>query len=250
MISILLTNSFYVPKYKEPNNPPVTRTTILLKVASIALATLAFYTLQWRHSIASAGLIALTLSSVTWLSETYLRQASSFPTTTPNWFNTKSFRGPDLLRLFTLIFCSHMILGLARNPSSDKQYVQQLILKREPRILFLAVISAPICEEILFRGFLKERLEDACYLFSKFITPLSNETVQWISNIGQAIIFGYGHMHEKQTRFINAAVFILTSLSGFLDGWTKYVESTLISPIAIHMMNNSSLTASLLFFNR
>lgn len=253
MIDCLSFTELFVPYSEEEleKKSIATRRDILLKVAAVALASFAFFTLQRRLSMAQAGLIAGGLSSLTWLSEVFLRQDPSYPRTTPNWFNTKSFHSIELALLVCFAACVNLIAGMIFSwlNISIGQYVQELIKKRDPRILFVGPFVAPICEEILFRGFLKERLEDGCFLFSRFILPLSDDCIEGISNIGQAIIFGAAHVNAMQTRLVNAFIFTATSLIGFGLGCKKYLEASLISCIGEHMTINTCVTARLLIFN-
>lgn len=151
---------------------------------------------------------------------------------------------------FCAVLCVNLIAGaiFAYLNISIGQHVQELIKKKEPRILLIATITAPICEEILFRGFVKERMEDLCTIFSKTVKPLSGLSVQVISNIGQAFIFGLAHRHKKQTDIANALIFCATTQIGFGLGCVKDYASTLVSPICLHATLNISVVSRLLIF--
>lgn len=230
--------------------PPLSKTGILLKVATVALAAIAFFTIQQRQSLGTACAIAGTMSTLTGLSEYYLRQDPSFPRSASNWFNTQSLHGKELVVFFCGALCANLIAGIIFSfmNISIGQHVQELIKKRDLRILLIATVIAPFCEEILFRGFLKERIEDACALFSRFVKPLSDDFVEQVSHLGQSLIFGYAHIHPMQTLRANILIFFNTSLIGFSLGSVKDYCSTLVSPICIHMTINTTVTARLLLF--
>lgn len=223
---------------------------VFLKVSAVGIATIAFLMLQMQRTFAVACTIAGVVSSITLLSEYFLRRDDSFPNTTSNWFSTESMNGKQLFAFVGSMLVASMLAGFifSRMKFSVGQHVQELIKKGGTRIVVLATVVAPICEEILFRGFLKERFEDACYLFSRFIHPLSNTTVKKISNACQAIIFGAVHMNGKQTFKANALIFVVTTYIGSWVGGIKDRESTLITPIGYHMGLNTSVVVRLLTF--
>lgn len=248
--SLRFTDLFF-PSSVKIKISSVTKNHILLKVTSVALAALAFFTLQYGYTLAQAGVIAGTLSSLTWLSEIFLRQDRSFRCKTPNWYNTKSLDRKVMIEFLVTVLCVNVIYGMAFSyfNISIGQHVQELIKKGSLRILLIAIVVAPISEEILFRGFLQERLEDGCYLFSRFITPLSSKCVKRVSNISQAIIFGLSHVNERQTPLANALILASTTLMGYGFGGIKNLEASLFSSIFTHMSINTSVTARLLVFN-
>lgn len=223
-----------------------------LKIASIAIATFALFSAQLRFSLAFASMMTATFTSLTALSEYFLRRNSTIPIAGSNWFSTERVSGKKLLTDFCIILSINLIAGLIFSflNISIGQYAQELIKKRDLRTLLIAPIIAPICEEILFRGFLKERLEDGCTLFSRFIKPISDDTNKLLSNVGQAILFGIGHMNALQTRAMNVFIFCATSLVGFIAGYKKDLSSSLIPPICTHMSINTGVTTRLLIFNR
>lgn len=225
-----------------------TQRDIILKTASVAIAAFVFMAVQMRSSIGKACAIAGTLSTLTWLSEHYLRQDPSYPRSVSNWFHTQHVHSEDLIKFFCFTLCANLIAGIVLSllNISIGQHVQELIKKRELRILIIACIVAPVCEEILFRGFLKERIEDACTLFSKSVRPLSDDSVMQVSRLGQSLIFGYVHMNSMQTRKANAIIFLATALFGYGWGEIKEHASTLVIPICFHSAVNTSVTVRLL----
>lgn len=92
-----------------------------------------------------------------------------------------------------------------------------LRLQAQPVLAFvLFVISAPVLEEVLFRGIL--------------LTGLLRNYRPWVA-IGQsALLFGLFHLNPVQT--------VSAGLMGLLLGWLYYRTRSLLLTIALHALNN------------
>ncbi len=109
-------------------------------------------------------------------------------------------------------------------PDPYKNYYEQLkeLLYPDNLIdLIFTLVSvgliAPICEELLFRGFLLDYL----LRYNNFL----------ISNIFQSILFGIAHMNPFQLLY---AIPI-----GFLFGWFYYKTKNFLIPILLHIATNT-----------
>lgn len=102
----------------------------------------------------------------------------------------------------------------------------------------MTTVIAPIVEEILFRGFLKEWLEGGCDLINRHIYATSQESQHHISNFAQAIVFGAIHMMSKN-KIENALLFASLGIMGVIQGqWKRYEEGSLLTPIKQHIKQN------------
>ncbi len=91
----------------------------------------------------------------------------------------------------------------------------------------IATLVDPISEEILFRGFLLERLEDLGF---------SENKSDWL----QAVLFSAAHMPLIQgiQEGMGIFVFFLISLTGWVLSRYKREGKSLIAPMAIHSAVN------------
>lgn len=113
------------------------------------------------------------------------------------------------------------------------------ISENQLKMIPMAILIAPIVEEILFRGLLKEWIEVGCGLIGRHIYAMSKESQHHISNIAQAILFGAGHMISKN-KIENAIAFAILGIMGVIQGlWKKYEEGSLLTPIKMHIFQNT-----------
>jgi membrane protease YdiL (CAAX protease family) len=207
-----------------------------VKVTAVALASLLYFGPIW----------ALALAGMTLCSELSLRSNQE-----SNWFNTHSFSVYKLVEdawtnvegrlVIVIAWVALITLGLAIIPASPIQVkLAEMALETPLLFLFKAIVLAPICEEILFRGYLQERLEDSMNLFSRHIYTLPKDTEKNLASVGQAAIFGCAHITGGQ---VNDAVRWVVALSlgwtGFVWGQRKQEEDSLMLPMASHALNNT-----------
>jgi membrane protease YdiL (CAAX protease family) len=133
-------------------------------------------------------------------------------------------------------------LSIAMGTAPMQNVVVQL-MNRNVRMIFLVTVSAPIAEEILFRGFLQERIEDVITLVGRVICPVSKAVKKYVSLFLQAVVFGLVHIPGKQV--VETAkkihVFIAITITGLWLGWRKNKDKSLLSPIAIHASQNTGV---------
>ncbi len=235
--------TFFLPKTTEGQQV----LTATLKTAAVALACIPLL----------GAKIALICGGITFVSEIFFRGSPDNPQT--NWFNTKSITigaiGKKLFELFvgslliSLGFGALRMVGIL--PLAAAGPVQRVVsegMKKPLEFAFKAIIQAPIVEEILFRGFLQERLEDIGHFFSKTICPIPRKMVQKIANVAQAIFFGYCHIIGGQV--IPAAKWLVMAVTGYVGyvcGEAKRKYDTLLIPMALHGINNAWACAGSFF---
>lgn len=106
-------------------------------------------------------------------------------------------------------------------------------------LIFRICVVAPIIEEIIFRGFLQEKVRNIQVML---FGPRDTEA-QKTFRIGlQAFVFGVCHLHPAQGA-LNVVIFLFTSILGKRCGELKEKTSTLWTPMALHAHNNFSATA-------
>ncbi|HSX12380.1 MAG TPA: CPBP family intramembrane glutamic endopeptidase [Rhabdochlamydiaceae bacterium] len=150
---------------------------------------------------------------------------NSFP-----WFKLRFLIG-IIFHVFSLTKSSHyrqrivtILIQSLQNPS----YAIWLI--------FQICILTPLFEEVLYRGFIQEKLRtiQGC-LFGK---QAADSTVHKTTRIGlQALLFGWAHRDRP--------LILLESLVGIYAGYLKEKTSTLWAPIALHAHKNSSSAAAI-----
>lgn len=219
------------------------------KTIAVGFAIFAFSTLQWGIPLAGAGAYALGCAGVTFFSEILIRPSSS--PTEKRWLDYTHVDFQELKSFGKILCIKQIAVGIILTAFgiTPFQHVAKLIVAGNIRIILLATLVAPITEEILFRGFLKERTEDILYFTHRYFYPISSETQKLISNLVQAIIFGAVHMTSTQKRLANLVIFVATGAIGLLSSYVKDKnKGSLIPSISYHAMLNSSGVLRLLAF--
>ncbi len=132
-------------------------------------------------------------------------------------------------------------------PTASGQFVLERMLDYSSLselalLLAQACIIAPIIEEILFRGFLQEKIRDIqAALFKSNENTLIHKSIRIIA---QASLFGLAHYHPKNSE--NRLVIVGTGLAGALFGTAKEKTQDLWQPIAMHAGLNASTTCGML----
>lgn len=111
------------------------------------------------------------------------------------------------------------------------QYYMEMLLimsKELPAFIILALLVAPICEEIIFRGIIMKGLINS---------GISPKISIWVS----AILFGLVHLNPWQ--------FLGGALLGYLFGQVYYKTKSLLIPILLHFFNNLLSVLSMEFLS-
>jgi hypothetical protein len=204
------------------------------KVGAVALATLSFLYLHWQASLSSAARAALVFSSVTLLSEIGWRTQD---TKSCDWFSYSQLETKRIVQriakrllMIPLLVGVTLALGILPLPSAIGA-----ILAGNSNVFFLSTVITPIAEEILFRGFLHERIEDLTLLASHWMTRETRMKVNTaITALVCATFLVAGKPNTKL--FVKAFTFGRATFSAWRSVKTKQKDQSLLSP----MINNST----------
>lgn len=212
------------------------------KVLSVALASLAFFALQLSLSFPLAFAISFAITTLTYLSEKYLRTDQQ----RNDWFNT-NFDQKELTFWASLLILRPIIiqilcwsLGIPL-PAIPQAGLAEAILAQPWRMIPIATIVAPVAEEILFRGVLLERLEDATQLLSRHtFVKLSKNTQEFCCDVIQAVVFGALHINQTIKKAMQMPLFLGLSFMGYIFALLKRENNnSLVAPAVIHSANNT-----------
>ncbi|HSX03719.1 MAG TPA: CPBP family intramembrane glutamic endopeptidase [Rhabdochlamydiaceae bacterium] len=110
-------------------------------------------------------------------------------------------------------------------------------------VIFRTAIVAPVIEEVVFRGFLQEKIRNIqLFIFGKGAADLTVHKTMRIAL--QALLFGLAHYRADQAG-INGFIVLFTGVSGTYNGYLKEKTSTLWCPIAEHAHWNSSTVGAI-----
>lgn len=229
--------------YKFTESFPMSKLEVR-KVTAVALACLSFFSLQMGAPLAFSIGISVACSAITFISEK-LRDSKY------DWFSTDKIKKEMLFRNVSRNLIQSIVIVSILNKLSflHGQRVIQSILACDLRIIFLVTVIAPIAEEILFRGFLQERIEDLMNFTNCFICRIEAKKQIRITQLAQSLIFGLVHLPGGQVRgnaFTQAHIFASISMLGFIFGLLKDRDCSILPPIAVHWSQNTGVVLGLL----
>jgi membrane protease YdiL (CAAX protease family) len=216
------------------------------KIALVALSCFGFLTLQFSFPYVLAAKISVSCATVCFACDVIFPKKSSEDLL---WLNTTHMT----ISSWALGFFSHQMLNIMKtillfgsNGSIPIQEVSKKILNYDPKLLVISLIIAPICEELLFRGFLVERLYDLMHVAS-IIIPLTDEVQKKIAHVVQAALFGlmhilFGQVQEFKYRVI---VFCDTMFLSLVSQEMKSSTKSLVPSICYHALANLNATLSM-----
>jgi membrane protease YdiL (CAAX protease family) len=220
------------------------------KIIAVALACLAFFGLQFCYSWTAAAGIAVACSTITLLSETFLRTDDEQKL---DWFSWDQINTINLvigvaLRLLLLPVAVTLMTACGRMPL---QNVALKIMAGDLRLILLAILVAPIAEEILFRGFIHERIEDLLNLVDRHVIQVTH-LKGLVSVALPSMLFGLIHITGAQVvkSSMRIVIFCMATAAGFMLLMKKKIDQSLLSPIAIHSTQNTGFTLGLLAARR
>ncbi|MFI5333932.1 MAG: CPBP family intramembrane glutamic endopeptidase [Chlamydiales bacterium] len=218
----------------------------IAKVAAVGLACLLFFGAQMCCSLTVTAGVAATCSLITLLSETFLRRHNP---QNINWLNFDFEKSELMIHLAIRLIALPLIAALMTACGIlPLQAVAIEIMKGDADLILLVTLIAPLAEEILFRGFIQERLEDIASMASHYLYPLSNAATMQIAAVAQSLLFGAIHIIGNQVgqRSMAIVVFGATSLLGLILAQSKNEHASLLPAIAIHSSQNTGFTLGLL----
>lgn len=219
----------------------------VLKVGAVAAACLVVIGIQLSYSWPLAAAVALTCSIITLVSEIFLRNDNN--QNNINWGNEPINPRRLMIHIALRLSVVPLVLGLMTAFGiMPLQAVAIQIMSGNIKLILLATLIAPIAEEIIFRGFIQERLEDLATLIDRYIQPLSHESKKLFSAVAQAVLFGAVHITGKQVinHSMKIAVFCMTTLFAYTLTMLKETDQSLLSPIAFHCAHNTGIVLGLL----
>lgn len=231
------------------------------KTTAVAVACILLFGAQLALPMATVAHIAFSCSVITFISEKYLRTENE----QNSWFNIHTVNVQAVVGQIAIMLTIQTIAGIVLTllNIAPPQTVAQLIAQRDIRIIVLATLVAPLAEEIFFRGFVMERIEDSITLFNRHVYTIYPPCVvlddqeshirsqirqSEICHLGQAIIFGAIHMRSSQTKWANAFIFGVTTWFGIVFSKVKECTGALIHPIIAHSIHNGSMVYRLVLF--
>ena len=218
----------------------------LEKIAAVAIASIAFFACQMGCSFPIVAGIAFLSSTVTLLSETFLRTNGK---ENIRWFNFDFDPWLMMVQVAARLLVLPIIVGIVTlSGIAPMQAVAYKIMAGNLKMILIATVVAPFAEEILFRGFIQERLEDVANLCDQYIYPLSDRVKQGFSMCLQSLFFGSIHITGTQVANLSHKIAVLcsTSFFAFLLTFLKNNDKSLVAPIAIHSAQNTGFSLGLL----
>lgn len=189
------------------------------KVLAVALASLALLTLQFGISLGLSLAITSVLIIITFVTSNDQN----------DWFNF-NFDQEKIAYKIGMIFLIGFIFQIAMwalgIPLSVPQVGLVKMIQENPlKMVPLATLVAPFTEEVLFRGFLLEKLQNL---------GLGEE----ISAIIQGVVFGAIHLNQKIEDGLELIMLAFLSFMGYEFANLKQEHNTLLAPMAIHSAMN------------
>lgn len=111
---------------------------------------------------------------------------------------------------------------------------------------FRVAVVAPVVEEIIFRGFLQERIHDFQAL-AFGVREAASKIHTYIRIAIQAICFGLAHYHPLQGVF-NIYIVAATGLIGLYCGQMKESSGSVWESMSFHSLLNTSVTTRIWMF--
>jgi membrane protease YdiL (CAAX protease family) len=219
---------------------------LFYKITLVAISVFTFFSLQWPCS--HTFKVNLTLFAIL---STYIFEKTSSGEYSKNWLKN-SFSTACKVTLVVLLYYLSDLLHLGLLPLETSglflQKIAEQIANYDLKMMTLSCLIAPITEEVLFRGYIEERVLDLLSLVSKHIVTMSLHMQEEIARLLSSSLFGFLHITDSQTQGIKnkIVVFLDVAKFGYLNSLIKKSHDQLITPIFTHCLNNVSCTLRIL----
>ena len=151
------------------------------------------------------------------------------------WFTAITLSLGGLLFIFSLYQMISLLISAKRKEAAEKEYGSHPVLstilprsKKEKGLWSFLSLSAGICEEVIFRGFL-------LYLLCTIFPDIPLFLVIFITSV----LFGISHFYQRLQGIIGTAIFGVLFMCMFL------VTDSLILPMLLHFFYDFSITFTL-----
>jgi membrane protease YdiL (CAAX protease family) len=213
-----------------------------VKVLAVALASIAFFAFQYGLSWPVSFVVSFSIAALTYFSEKYIRTEADQQN---DWIST-DFNQNRLIFWSSLLVIRPLIIQVfcwclgVPLPAFPQVALADAIISQPWKMIPMAMILAPIAEEVLFRGFLQERLEDIAHLLNRHtFVQLSKKTRDLFCDLIQSVVFGALHINNKIEEALKWPLLISLSAFGYFLSCLKRDKKTLVWPVAIHSANNA-----------
>lgn len=166
------------------------------------------------------------------LSLVYLLLRYAYKVRISEVFDFKFHHFPLILKVCSILAVLHILDTLGTQKSLPSALIDIKLLDTQSIILFsfIAIVVAPIVEEVIFRGLL--------------YSPLYRKTGRYPAIILSSLIWTYGHSLEiyPSITIFGFGIFIF----GIILAWLYDRSGSLLTPIIVHMFQNSWILLYLL----
>jgi membrane protease YdiL (CAAX protease family) len=215
------------------------------KVAAVAVAAFLFSSLQFRCTWTVASVCALGASGTTFLAEALIDRPHQ-----EEWFSSRGIYRESIYPIvkilaFRVALIGGMVFFGLVFPQSAVQRLQVLPLFSSSWLYLSLLISvvAPYTEEVLFRGFLQERVDDCLLLIRRHRIELPYQWVFLLSNL-PSLLFGAIHLIGNQVVDVDVklVIFLFTASMGMaVHDMKQETGGSLLLPFCFHSAVNASV---------
>ena len=226
---------------------------LAVKITAVAAVALTSFVLQMSCSLTFGCGMALIATTLTLFSEKVIRPLHP-EFTSSNWINTEINKIKLKKFIFNcLVYRTLLVTIVYGCIFSPIQTIAVAISNLHLKTILLVTIIGPLSEEILFRGFLQERIEDSLILINLFIIEIKTEKIKQLVIYTSSLLFGSAHIVGDQVVSVTKKIFVfivITFIGKFFSDMKNENNQSLLPCIASHMALNTSFTCGLILAKR